>query len=69
MIRDNGDNFGGDFDRVAQATGIKVLRTPQLFVSSTRTFRDGYYCASSSQLPDELACHGPASLKSSAAQR
>ncbi len=28
LIRDNDDKFGHAFDRVAQATGIKVLRTP-----------------------------------------
>jgi putative transposase len=28
LIRDNDDKFGADLDRVAQATGIKVLRTP-----------------------------------------
>jgi putative transposase len=28
VIRDNDDKFGGDFDRVAKTTGIRVLRTP-----------------------------------------
>ena len=28
IIRDNDDKFGADFDRVAHATGIRVLRTP-----------------------------------------
>mgnify|MGYP001563225248 CR=1 FL=1 len=28
VIRDNDDKFGGDFDRVAKTSGIRVLRTP-----------------------------------------
>ncbi len=28
LIRDNDDKFGRRFDRVAEATGIKILRTP-----------------------------------------